>query len=395
MATKQEENSNMPQGPISESIKIAETLDAENIVTAFNNEYVKYYGKYVDENKLESFIQDELPEDLESDNVPDEMIWTVENNENEDFIGAGAIKFDDNLAELGSTIISPEYRGKRTEDGTGLYDELFLHRLNEAEKLVRSGEIDIVNTQLLADKSAATQNTAHKHGFAVTGIYDKKFPVAYEGKGRVTVVDMLWADSNIENSQEEVYVPETASELVEEALENINQKRSDEYEEITREVLGSDAGNHESQSYSVNTKVVDGPEEDPMNFAEVSIVEDELGDYAWSDVVKEISSAQTQISNEEDDYWVGISLDANHSSGTSAARFLEEFGFEYAGFNPGKLETSGENRDALEMEYRPSDEKIAKQYINEAVQFMDAADTSYEEFDEDKTNHNNSQLIRA
>lgn len=382
---------NTQDATVEPDIKTAETQHAEEIVDAFNDEYVKYYGKYVDTDALSSFIA-EMSEEVNTDNPPEEMIWTVENQDNHDFIGAGAIKFHDNLAELGSTIIVPEYRKSKTPDRQGVYDRLFQERLEEAAELKQNGAVDLVNTQLLADKSAATQNTANKHDFAVTGVYDKKFPVAYERKGRVTVVDMLWADSRIENSQEEVYTPEEAEGLVDKALENIDEKRSDNLEEITRDVL-NESESRENQSYKVKSKAVDTPEDDPMNFAEVSVVADDEGDYSWDDVLYEIADAQSQI-DEKDDFWVGVSLDVNNSTSVDAAQELHSLGFEYAGFNPGKLESGDENRDALELQYRPSEETYVKQFINEAVEFMDEAGIPYSDAQEE-TDYDSSQAVEV
>lgn len=378
-------------GSVEPDIKPAELQHAEDIVAAFNEEYVKYYGKYVDDNRLRDFIA-EMPEEVDNTDLPEEMIWTVENSDNSEFIGAGAIKFDDNLAELGSTIIVPEYRERESTSGNGLYDELFRQRVDTASELVEQGSIDLVNTQLLADKSAATQHTADKHDFAVTGVYDKKFPVAYEGKGRVTVVDMLWADSNIENDQNEVYLPEDAEGLADAALDNIEDKRSDDLESISREVL-NDSREADSQRYSVKTKAVDTPEEDPMNFAEVSIVADETGEYSWNDVLTEISRAQEQVT-EDDDYWVGVSMDVNNPFSVDAALELSDLGFEYAGFNPGKLDAGNENRDALEMQYRPSESTYVKQFVNEAVDFMDEAGMDYRKAAE-QTHYESSQALEV
>ncbi len=372
-------------------IQTAETQHAEKIVEAFNDEYVKYYGKYVDTEALEEFTE-EMPEQVDPEDPPEEMLWAVENEDNRDFVGAGAIKFHENLAELGSTIIVPEYRESSTPEGQGVYDRLFEERLDAAAQLKDQGAVDLVNTQLLADKSAATQHTADKHDFAVTGVYDKKFPIAYEGKGRVTVVDMLWADSRIENDQEEVYTPEEAESLVNSALDNIEDKRDESLEDITRDVL-NESESREDQRYSVESKAVDKPEDDPMNFAEVSVVADEDGDYTWDDVLGEIVDAQRDIS-EGDDFWVGISLDANSPAGMDAAQQLHDLGFEYAGFNPGKLESGDENRDALELQYRPSDETYVKQFVNEAAEFMDEAGIPYSDAEED-TDYGTSQALEV
>lgn len=393
-----DQNTTTSSDPVRAGINPAEPQHAEHIVSAFNEEYLKYYGKYVNEKKLRNFIDneetdpDEVQDESNEEELPEELIWAVENEDNQEFVGAGAIKFDDNLAELGSTIIVPEYRSRKNPDGDGVYDELFRERLEVASNLKEAGRIDLVNTQLLADKSAATQHTADKYDFAVTGVYDKKFPIAYEGKGRVTVVDMLWADSRIENSQEEVYVPDDARDFVNTALDNIEGKRSENLESITRDVL-TDGEDSQNQSYKVKAKAVDEPEEDPMNFAEVSVVADDDGDYTWTDVLAEIGEAQEQVAD-DDDYWVGVSLDVNDPTSIDAASELSSLGFEYAGFNPGKLEAGDENRDALELQYRPSDETYVKQFVNEAVDFMEESGMDYQETEVD-TDYDNSQPLEV
>ena len=393
------------KGEIDESIRKAQASDAKNITEAFLSEYEKYYGKYVDDGKLEDFLStmneevdaelDDIPEewdiaDWESDEDP-ELVETVENS-NGEFVGVGAIKFQDNLAELGSTIIREDKRGVVSEaSGRTVYDELFKDRLDKAGQMVEDQDspVDIVYTQLLADKSGATQHVADKHGFAVTGVYDKKFPLAYKGKGRVTVVDMIWADSHIENDQEEVYVPESARDIVDTAVDNINAKRSSGLEPITRRTV-TDNSDHVDRSYDVKPKAVG----DPMNFAEIEIVENKDGDHSWNEVLEEIGQAQSQIqdSEEDADYWIGLTLDANSPYLPSAAEEFEELGFEYAGFNPGKIDHGEENRDALEMQYRPSKETYEKQFVKEAADFI--RDTGMEHEDTDaSTGYDSTELL--
>lgn len=376
---------------IKANIGKASQKHAQNIVDAFVDEYVKYYGKYVDANKLEQFIGD-MPDNIDTENLPEEMLWTVEDETKGDFVGAGAIKFDDNLAELGSTIILPDYRKSVTPEGRGVYDKLFGERVKTAAELKEEGAVDLVNTQLLADKSAATQHTADKHGFAVTGIYNKKFPTAYEGKGRVTVVDMLWADSRISNTQDEIYVPEKAEGLVSSALDNIQNKRGDGLEEITRRVL-NESEPKGNQMYSVRSKEVDKPEGDPMNFAEVSVIADDEGDYTWGGVLREISDSQRAV-RQGDDFWVGVSLDTNNPSGMDAAQYLHDLGFEYVGFNPGKLDAGEESQDALELQYCPSIRKHSKQFVDEAAQLLNESSLEYKNADEE-TGYDSSQALEV
>ncbi len=385
--------------PGKESLKTntrdADPADAEKIVSAFVEEYVKYYGKYVDQNELEEFISG-MNEDLNDDRKPEEKIRTVEAIEDGEgrFIGSGAIKFQDNLAELGSTIIAGKYRGKKNSGGNGIYHELFRDRHEDVKDMIEDDEdpVELAYTQLLADKSAATQHTADKHNYAVTGIYHKKFPVAYEGKGRATVVDMLWADSDIENQQEEVYVSEEVEDVVQAALENINNKKT-ETEDISREIINESRTRGES-SYRMKSKAVDEPEDDPMNFAEIEVTVDVSSDYSWDDVMEEIEKAEKQIENEEGDYWVGVSLDVNSPVGADAAEALQEQGFEYAGFNPGKLDAGEENRDALELQYCPDDETYVKQFVNEAAEFMERTGMNFENPEDVDTDYEKSEALR-
>lgn len=386
---------------IDPSIRLSRPDEAENITETFIEEYLDYYGMYVNPDLLEEFLNDmnrqlrgaERPEEIRAgwgrEENP-EIVRTVENSD--EFLGVGSLKLQDNLLELGSTIIDPDYRNSRTPSGNSVYDELFMNRLETAKDMVsRPGpESEIIYTQLLADKSAATQHTADKHDFAVTGVYDKKFPQAYEGKGRVTVVDMLWADSLIENNQSEVYVPEEAEDIVELSRENINSKRSENLERIERTISNS-GSDHRDTSYKVKPKVV----EDPMNFAEIEIVESETGNYTWEDVMDEISEAEQRLENsgtERNDYWIGLTLDANSNYLPEAATLFEGEGFEYCGFNPGKIEFNGETRDALEMQYRPSKERIEKEFVDEAAEFIRGSGMAAEETDSE-TDYSNSEII--
>ncbi len=391
---------------IDESIRLAKPEDAEDITEAFKAEYENYYGKYVNSEELSRFIEvmrDELDEGS-IDDLPDEwsieawkaeeapeVVQTVEDSDGE-FVGVGAIKFQDNLAELGSTIIKQDRRGTVSSDtGRTVYDELFKDRLDTSAKMIEAEDspVDIAYTQLLADVSAATQHVADKHGFAVTGVYDKKFPLAYPTKGRVTVVDMIWADSHIENNQEEVYVPEAAEDTVLTALDNINAKRSSGLEKITRTV-DTEESSHRDRQYEIKPKAVG----DPMNFAEIQITEASNGGSTWDEVLKEIGEAQAEIQDGEDDedYWIGLTLDANNAYLPSAAEEFEDMGFEYAGFNPGKIDAGEENRDVLEMQYRPSTETYRKQFVEEAADFIRNTGMSHEDA-EGSTDYETSELL--
>jgi hypothetical protein len=409
MATSNQADGMGVQGPVDDSIKRAEPEDAEEIVSAFNDEYIKYYGKYVDAEKLANFI-DKMIEDIEQgegivdEERPDEIVRTVEHDD--DFIGVSSVKLNDNLAEIGSAIIDPDYRsvGSSNSEEDSVYERLHGNMLSTAEEVIREEKdpANIIYTQLLADVSAASQKVAYDTGFAVTAVYNKKFPIAYEGKGRVTAVDMIWADSVIPNEQEEVYLPgelerENEENIVDFVLGNLNEKRSDEFEELEREVVrkGTD---HTDERYRVKSKAVDKPEESPMNFAEVKVVQDDEGDYTWDDVLSEIGEAQGTVENSEDDYWMGVSLDANSSFAPSAARELEGFGFGYAGFNPGKLDSPVGKRDAIEMQFVPSEETYVKQFINEAVDFMDKLGIPYSRenvTEEQKTGYDSSQALEV
>lgn len=377
---------------VDETIRKAKPSDAKNITEAFLNEYEKYYGKFVNSTELEQFLSvmnseidadiDDIPdewgiEEWESEMAP-ELVETVEDSSDE-FIGVGTVKFQDNLAELGSTIIREDRRGAVSEaSGRKVYDEIFVDRLDKTGRMVEdeSSPVDIVYTQLLADKSGATQHVADKNDFAVTGVYDKKFPMAYKGKGRVTIVDMIWADSHIENDQQQVYVPEHVEDVVTTARDNINAKRSDHLEPISRET-SSESVDHTERNYKVKPKAVG----DPMNFAEIEIIQDDEGEFTWNDVLDQIGNTQSKIqeSEEDEDYWVGLTLDANNPYLPSAATEFEEMGFEYAGFNPGKIDAGDENKDALEMQYRPSTESYEKQFVNEAADFIRDTGMEHEE----------------
>lgn len=234
---------------------------------------------------------------------------------------------------------------------------------------------------------------ADKKDYAVTAVLNKKFPVAYPDKGRVTAVDMLWADSNIENQIEEVHVPEEIEDFVDAALKNINDKRSEELNDITREHRQNGVGRAET-NYRVETKAVNKPEEDPMNFAEIEVVADESGSYKWDDVIEEIDQAENKVENPDDDYWIGVSMDVNNTAAADAIRAIQSRGFEPAGFNPGKLEAEEENRDSLELQYIPSDNRYVKQFIHEAAEFMDRAGMSYEKADV-TTENENSQALKV
>lgn len=388
---------------IDESIRNSKPKDAEAITSTFSDEYKNYYGKFVDPAALENFLEEmklqiQETEDLNSvnqewsaDDCQPELVRTMETSE-EDFMGVSAIKFQENLAEIGSTIIQDEYRGSMSKQNEGtVYNQLFDDNMEIAEQLVEMDDnpVETIYTQLLVDESAATQHVAHKNDFAVTGIYDNKFPPAYEGKGRVTIVDMLWAESGIENNLEEVYVPEEAADLVETSIDNINQKR--EREEIQREIETS-GNSHKDRSFSIKPKIVG----DPMNFAEIKVIQTDSGDYSWEDLIHQIARAENSLKECEgdEDYWIGLSLDANEEYLSTAAEALEDQGFDYGGFNPGKLELGDEKRDSLEMQLRPSNQKYEKQFIDEAVEYLEEMGLQHEN-PEKTTDFPDSDILRV
>lgn len=345
-------------------IRNSDPEDAGPITREFENEYVDYYGKFVDEPELREFI-DGMLNDLDRGEKPDEILRTVLDADNDEFIGVGSIKLNGDRAELGSTIIEPEMRGRKAETGNKIYDELFQNRLDTVRNMIEDPTDDIrkAHTQLLADKSAATQNVADRYNFGVTGVYDSKFPTAYEGKGRVTVVDMYWGDSDFGN-QQQVYVPSDGLDMVEAALSNINEKRSKDRAPVTREKTTE--GWETESRYSVKSKVVG----DPMNFAEIEVVHDEDGSYSWGELLEEVESVESRIGDEEHDYWIGISVDANHPESIDTVQSLRNhLGMEYAGFNPGKIDYGGDRRDSVELQDRWQ-ERFEKQFIREAARFL-------------------------
>lgn len=134
MSTQTEE----AQNTIETQINHAAPDVAGDVVSAFNEEYEKYYGMYVDQNKLEEFLT-EMNRDLENGIRPEEDVRSVRDSEG-NFIGVGAIKFQDNRAELGSTIIVPEYRSAENTDGDGVYEELFDSRHEDIEEMIKDEE---------------------------------------------------------------------------------------------------------------------------------------------------------------------------------------------------------------------------------------------------------------
>ncbi|MFQ3275285.1 MAG: hypothetical protein ACI9LV_000165 [Candidatus Nanohaloarchaea archaeon] len=374
------------QNFVNAQIRHSKPEDAEPITEEFKDEYVDYYGKFVDEPELRDFI-DEMHNDLDRGEQPEEILRTVIDADSEEFIGVGSIKLNGDRAELGSTIIEPEMRGRKAETGNKIYDELFQNRLDTVRNMIEDPTEDITkaHTQLLADKSAATQNVADRYGFGVTGVYDSKFPTAYEGKGRVTVVDMYWGDSDF-GEQEEVYVPSDGLNMVESALSNINEKRSHDRAPVTRETTTE--GWETESRYSVKSKVVG----EPMNFAEIEVVHDEYGSYTWDELLEEVESVENDIGDEEHDYWIGISVDANHPESIETVQSLKDrLGMDYAGFNPGKIEYGGEKKDSIELQDR-WEERFEKQFIREAAQFLKT--TGIEPEDSNlTTDYNNSVYL--
>lgn len=347
-------------------IREAEKVDVQNIVEMFDREYDTYFGKYIEEEQLTEHIN-EMPSEEEFVNQasageePEELVVVIEDGE---FIGSGGLEAQSDRMELKSTMVKDDRRKERVEGRTG-YERLFERRLEHAEGVIESDEGPaIAYTQPVSAKTAGTQHVASKNGFVPTGLYDNKYFEVYPGRGRVSVVNMVYANSDFETSGE-LYLPQEVHTTAEQVVESINKERSDRLEDIEREVTDGEY----SGEYSVSCEVL--PE--PFNIADIKIKTSGNG-RSLESVIDEIGRIEETLQEHEDDYWMKACLDAESPMAVEAANELKDYGFDYAGINLDSID----GRDALEMQKRPGPMK-ERQFIPSVMELINSLGIDYEE----------------
>ncbi|MFB6345413.1 MAG: hypothetical protein ABEK50_06545 [bacterium] len=350
-------------------IRYARPDDAPDVVRTFRQEFEEYFPYYVEEDKNRSFLR-RMQRDLEGDGRPEEIVLVLEYED--EHAGVGAVKLQDHRIELGSTILRPKFRGETLEDGQSLFERFAMRGIEIAVNRVQndSEPARMIYSELLADQSALTQYAMSRVDFGVTGIYDKKKMTVYSEKGRGTLVDQLWADSRIPTDNRKVYLPPEKHDLVKLVLKNLNEKRSDDPIERDLSDGDIDPGN---QRFQVEKSV----EGEPINKAELQVTVSDSGNYDWSDVLKELSETQNNLDNDEDDYWIGLSLDANHPSARGSIEELQDVGFDVVGFNPARLQKDQQLRDAFELQYSPDSCCYVTHFTHEAAKLVRESDLCY------------------
>ena len=345
-------------------VREAEQSDAEDIVEMFNEEYDTYFGKFVEEEELKGHVdhmprEEEFVDQAAKGEVPEELVVVLEDG---DFIGSGGLEVQDNRLELKSTMVRKDRRKERIDGCTG-YEKLFDDRLEDAEEIIRSEEgPGIAYTQPVSAKTAGTQHVASKKGFVPTSVYDNKYFEVYPDRGRVSVVNMVYADSDFDDSGD-LHLPQDIHEAGENIISSINSQRSEDLDKVERQIKQEDYNG----SYSLTCETL--PE--PFNIADIKIKPSENGK-SLDSVVEEIECIEEELREHGDDYWMKASLDAESPLASEAAEELREHGFEYAGINLDYMD----GRDALEMQRRPGPMK-ERQFISPVLELIEELGIDY------------------
>jgi hypothetical protein len=347
-------------------VREAEQSDVEDVIEMFNQEYDTYFGKFVEEEELKGHIdsmpnEEEFVDQAAKGEVPVELVVVLSDG---DFVGSGSLEVQDDRVELKSTMVREERRQERVDGSTG-YEKLFDVRLADAEEIISSEEgPDIAYTQPVSAKTAGTQHVASKKGFVPTGVYDNKYFEVYPGRGRVSVLNMVYADSNFETSSE-LHLPEEFHEAAEHIIGSINDERSDDLEEVERQIMNEDYNGQ----YSVRYEIL--PE--PFNIADIKIQPSE-NRQSLESVVEEIEDIDNELKEHGDDYWMKASLDAESPMASEAAEELRNYGFDYSGL---KLD-SFNGRETLELQKRPGPKKD-RQFISPVLKLIEQLGLEYGE----------------
>lgn len=361
-------------------IREADKKDAVEIVEMVSSEYDTYFGMYVEEDQLKSHIGDmpnreEFIQQASRGGSPEELVIVVEDD---GFIGSGGLEEQGNRLELKSTMVRDDRRKERIDGRTG-YERLFEERLEAAEEILESDEgPDIAYTQPVSAKTAGTQHVASKKGFVPTAVYDNKYFEVYPDRGRVSVVNMVYADSDFEPSGE-LYLPREVHEASEQIIESINDERSEGSEDIDRDVSG---GNYEGE-YSVSYEVL--PE--PFNIADIKLKPSENGQ-SLDSIIQEVQQIEEELEEHGDDYWMKASLEAESPLSVEAGEELQEYGFDYAGINLDSID----GKDALEMQKRPGPMK-ERQFIPSVLELIENLGINYEGETKRDSDYDNSRYI--
>lgn len=331
------------------SARLAQPSDASDITGLFNRQYDTYFGKFSDDERLSSSL-DDMHRAIDNGEQPWGVVYVLEG---EDGAAKGASALKNNRSgwcEYSSTVIAPEARG-----GNG-YSRLHAKR-REAHDNHYPGLKGYTQTVSFTAKS---QNGSLNAGFAPVGYSDGRFFEANDGDGRISTVCMIDSTEDY-TSKGTAYLPDgSVKDAASKALENLN-----------------------SQGAGVE-RCFENPEGDPgrlkiwkqatpaIGVARIRAME---SDHPGSETMpydEAIEWIETKRQNPEIE-WLNIEVEA---SSAAAYQMSQDEDLEFERYQADGIRTHDGWRDTLGLQDRPSGSR-ERQFIQPAKDIIEETSIPY------------------
>ncbi|WP_414838286.1 hypothetical protein ACK3SF_02690 [Candidatus Nanosalina sp. VS9-1] len=346
---------------MSDSIRLAQKGDAEDIVGLFLNEYDRYFGKFSDPDKMAESIE-HMHRGLQTGDpwagvmvldAPDDLEWSQNGIE-----GVSAVKQNrPGWSELSSTVIDPEARSQEV-DGVPVYQ--LLHQARESfDEEVYPDEKRYTQTVSFTGKS---QKGSMEAGFVPVGYSDGQFFEAHNGEGRISTVYMI-DSGNDYTGDGEVYTPDNEAQAVEQVLENLDEAGVD----IERTLENDEERPEEVAVKEQNAETI--------GQARLTVIPDKQDGYdTWS--YDRVLDWVDQMQSREDIDWTGLEIDAGNPV---AASIKSDTGLDFERYQPDGIRTEDGWRDIIGLQGRPSGTR-ERYFVDDAMSVIEAAGIPHERY---------------
>lgn len=352
-------------------IREATPDDADAITNIFQTIYDSYqYDDYTDPSRLrKTLLSNDSTKVFVIELVPGQVVAKT-HVPSPRVVGTGSVSFTcrKHVASLTSAAILPQYQGLEC-DGQSAYEELLTVRLRHAHEAGAA----VVQTEANSSKHAKTQHQFNKHGFVPVGILRGRYPEAFTGHGRESVVVMIDPNSRFQRTSSQygdspdLYIPSAGREFVEKVLSDINTRRN--RDPVKRTVIDSEQSlDRTSPGF---TKCVVSRHIDAGS-AEYKVLSG--GELRMDELYAELNS----VSSGSDIDHVSVTFNGNEPSTAPMAAHLLENGFSLAAFVPGGFCTdSGSSGDLFALQYTDYSSSNA-QLLNRVVSLVGLLNIEYD-----------------
>ena len=344
---------------------------AEDIAQVYQDQYVNYPFPIDNPSHVE---EEWMPSNNEVYVVLTDSGTVTFKDDKEDIVldepevvGTGAIAYDhdEHTQELGRAglkdgFVRPENRS--------FYSRLLEERIDKARENMKSQNhpAEITFTQPVLAHSA-TQYHNGVRGFAAVGNSVKKYNEVFDPEVRASVGQMIDADSNFRNpsSDEEVFFNENLREMIDYALDNLNQKRDNDLENLSRTLIGEQTQDYDLSDLIVKEEMYDRKEsgEHGLGIASYKVstsneLEENGGnieDWQSLENLKELGSILDVGINDEEIEYMNVKIDGNNPQAYDVSNELIEKGFAGEAFMPEMFRYNDGVSDQLSLQYFEGD----------------------------------------